>query len=192
MTEFDPGRVTVRQGGTHGWGADTERALVALLEVCFPGFFEGRTYFKQLPHGRFLAELAEAEAEVDGALVGQVGWDRRVIRVGDTVVTVTGLIDTAVLPGWRGRGIGRRLVEAAIGEAEKNGSDFLVLLADRYDLYERLGFRCVRPAPVRWLAVEDRRSVRVLTRDFAGELMVRPVNGRKWPEGEIDLLGYMF
>ena len=66
-------------------------------------------------------------AESDGALVGVVGME---------VCRQYGLLrSTAVDPAWRGRGLGRVLVERIIAEAEGRGIHALYLLtttAERY------------------------------------------------------------
>ena len=67
-------------------------------------------------------------AEHDGALVGVVGLEQCCREYGL-------LRSTAVAPGWQGRGVGRRLVERAIAEAESRGTKALYLLtltAERY------------------------------------------------------------
>ena len=66
-------------------------------------------------------------AEHEGRLVGVVGVE----GCGEYGL----LRSTAVDPAWRGRGLGRQLVERAIAEAEARGLDALYLLtttAERY------------------------------------------------------------
>ena len=84
-------------------------------------------------------------AEHDGALVGVVGVEE---------CCEYGLLrSTAVDPAWRSRGLGRRLVERAIAEAEVKGVKALYLLtitAERY--FPTFGFttttRDAVPGPV--------------------------------------------
>ena len=67
-------------------------------------------------------------AELDGALVGVVGVEQCCREYGL-------LRSTAVAAEWQGRGVGRRLVERAIAEAESRGTKALYLLtmtAERY------------------------------------------------------------
>jgi N-acetylglutamate synthase-like GNAT family acetyltransferase len=45
------------------------------------------------------------------------------------------LRSTAVSPSWRGRGLGRRLVERAVSEAEGRGIDALYLLTTTAETY---------------------------------------------------------
>jgi len=159
--------------------------LQGLLEECFPDTFEGRTYFKQLPHLRLLAMDA-------GLVVGQVGIDGRVVNVGGTVISIFGRIDLAVHPGSRGRRIGTMLLGHAERFARAWNRDFLVLMADRHDLYLREGYSRVQPAHTRWLAIDNRQSVEVIERDLGNCFMVKSLIDREWPEGTIDMLGYLF
>ena len=84
-------------------------------------------------------------AEQDGALVGVVGIE---------ACCDYGLLrSTAVDAAWRSRGLGRRLVERAIAEAESRGTKALYLLtttAERY--FPSFGFTTITrdqvPAPV--------------------------------------------
>lgn len=159
--------------------------LRSLLDTCFPDTFAGRTYFKQLPHARLLAMEGES-------VIGQVGIDGRVINVGGTVVSILGLIDLAVLPAKRGQGVGTQLLAEAERIARAGGQEFLVLMADRHDLYRKAGYRRIQPARTKWLAIEDRRSVMVIDRDLSDCFMAKPLTDRTWPEGLIDMLGYLF
>lgn len=159
--------------------------LRLLLDECFPDTFEGRTYFKQLPHVRLLA--------MDGELlVGQVGIDGRIINVEGTTVSIFGLIDMAVHPSRRGKGVGTLLLVQAERIARAYEREFLVLMADRHDLYLKEGFTRVQPALTKWLAIEDRHSVELMTRDLSDCFMAKPLTERTWPMGIIDMLGYLF
>ncbi|HTU26021.1 MAG TPA: GNAT family N-acetyltransferase [Pirellulales bacterium] len=165
--------------------ADLGAQLPGLLEQCFPNTFEGRTYFKQLPHFRLLA--------VDGgSVVAQVGIDARVITVGGTTVSIFGLIDTAVHPARRGQGVATRLLAEVERIARAGQREFLVLMAGRHDLYLKAGYNRVHPALTRWLAIENRQSVELLTRDLSDCFMAKPLTEKSWPTGTIDMLGYVF
>jgi predicted N-acetyltransferase YhbS len=159
--------------------------LRLLLDECFPDTFEGRTYFKQLPHLRLLAMDG-------GAVIGQVGIDARVINVGGAIVPIFGLIDLAVHPARRGKRVGTLL----LGESERIARfyerEFLVLMADRHDLYLKEGYRRVQPALTKWLAIEDRQSVELTIQDLSNCFMAKPLTEKRWPAGMIDMLGYLF
>jgi predicted N-acetyltransferase YhbS len=169
----------------HAISAEVCSQLQMLLDQCFPGTFAGRTYFKQLPHFRLLAML-------EGSLVAQVGIDGRVVNVGGTIVSIFGLVDVAVHPAQRGKRIAAQLLAEAERMARAGKREFLVLMADRHDLYLREGYDRVQPALTEWLAVEDRRSVELMTRDLSDCFMVKPLTETSWPAGTIDMLGYLF
>lgn len=85
-------------------------------------------------------------AEKDGELVG-VAWARRMrgyAFVDDEVPELA----VAVLPGWRGRGIGTALVRELVARCASVGAPALSLSVQRANparrLYERLGFRELR------------------------------------------------
>lgn len=169
----------------HRLTSSLEAQLSELLDTCFPDVFQGRTYFKQLPHWRVLAVEGES-------VLGQLGIDGRIINVGGSVLTIFGIIDVCVRPDRQGEGLASQLLAEAEGLARDAGRDFLVLIADRHDLYERHGFASVTPANVKWLAIEDRFSVTLLEEDLSGCFLVKPLCTTHWPTGQIDMLGYLF
>lgn len=85
-------------------------------------------------------------AEHDGALVGVVGVEE---------CCEYGLLrSTAVAPAWRGRGLGRQLVQRAIAQSESKGVRALYLLTTTAEHYfPSFGFspttRDLVPTPVR-------------------------------------------
>ena len=164
---------------------DVNSQLRILLEDCFPGWFDGRTYVKQLPHVRLLA--------MDGqSVVGQVAIDSRVINVGGTVVSIFGLIDLAVNPSQRGKRIGTTLLAEAERTACTYQREFLIVMADRHDIYMKSGYHRVQPALTKLLAIEDRQSAALIERDLSDCFLAKPLTERMWPAGMIDLLGYVF
>jgi len=163
-----------------------QHALITeLLDGCFPDTFEGRTYFKQLPSLRVLA------CEED-ALVGHLALDYRVIRVGAEVMRISGIVDLAVEPHARRQGIGSELLSRADDIAGQSGCDFAVAFADRHELYLSCGYQRLEVAETRFLAVEERLSHSLITRDLDDIFLVKPVGRADWPQGEIDLLGHIF
>jgi GNAT superfamily N-acetyltransferase len=159
-------------------------AVASLLDLCFPNVFEGRTYFKQLPQSRLLLSQK--------SLIAQVGLDLRMIRVGEGLLRVLGIIDLAVAPDQRNRGLGSQLLAEAESKARQWQADFLILFADQAGLYQRNGYHAVRPAHITWLGIESRASCGLLSRDQSGIVWAKSVAGKTWPAGPIDLLGYLF
>ena len=169
----------------YGLSEQVRSELKSLLEECFPRTFEGRTYFKQLPHLRLLAMDNDS-------VVGQVGIDGRVINVGGTIVPIFGIIDLGVRIPNRGNGIGTKLLAEVESLARRSGQDFLVAMADRFDLYSRQGFVRVQPAMTRFLAIDNRQSISVFEKDLGSCFLMKALAKRAWPDGIIDLLGYVF
>ncbi|WP_428375088.1 GNAT family N-acetyltransferase [Lichenicoccus sp.] len=117
--------------------AAVQDELRILLDEAFPGFFNGRTHIKQQPHFRIVTHQR-------GNLITRVELDYRVIRVGAEGVCICGLIDLCVRKHCRGRGIGSRLLEEGEGQARKAGVAFMVLMANRRDIYSRHGLEHVQ------------------------------------------------
>lgn len=169
----------------HSITSEVSSQLQDLLEECFPGWLEGRTYYKQLPHFRLMAMDAER-------VVGQVGVDGRIINVGGEVLSIFGVIELAVRSSCRGRGIGTMLLSEVERIARSANRDFLVVMADRHDIYLKEGYRRILPARTRLLAIENRQSVDVVENDLSNCFMVKPLTDKPWPKGTIDMLGYVF
>ncbi len=162
---------------------DQGDGLVKLLDAAFPDTFDGRTYFKQQPHSRLLAHH-------DDRLVGQVGLEFRVINVGGALLEICGIVDLCVAHCAQRRGIGSQLLVRA--EELAVGRDFMVLIADNQSIYHRYGYSSVTPAPARWHAIEDLQSHSVIEEDLGDCFMIKQIGSKPWPEGKIDMLGYLF
>lgn len=183
-----PGRhvsreLTTRWCTEHELHARERGDLQSLLSTCFEGHYATRHYFKQLPHLRVLGC-------VDDRLVGQIGVDHRMIRVGDEPVEIFGLIDVCVDPAHRSRGYASQLLRQVERRAAEHGIDRLLLFADDGRLYERCGYtRLVRPC--RWLGIHEHATVGLLERT-EDCVYVKALGAAAWPEGPIDMLGYLF
>jgi amino-acid N-acetyltransferase len=78
--------------------------------------------------------VAEEGAEIVGVVGIETCCDRYAL-----------LRSTAVAPAWRGRGLGKRLVERAVSEAEAQGFEALYLLTTTAETYfPSLGFSTVK------------------------------------------------
>ena len=160
-----------------------DSAVAGLLDACFDGAHGGRTFFKQVPHQRVLAWSGDD-------LVGHVGMDLRVVRVGGVTVSVLGIVDLCVAPAARKQGIGAALLQGAEERAE--GQSFSLAMADDSRLYRRAGYSRINAADVTFLAIEDLRCHGVIRRDLSEVFMVKPLAGDAWPDGPIDALGHLF
>ncbi|MDK2598787.1 GNAT family N-acetyltransferase [Bacillus stercoris] len=91
------------------------------MTECFPDIYpKNRTYFKQLPHFRFLAINKES------ALLGQVGLDYRVMNLNGKPVRILGVIDLCVSKKYRSQGIGSWLLLEIEKFCKEKNIDFLV------------------------------------------------------------------
>jgi predicted N-acetyltransferase YhbS len=155
-----------------------------IREICFSDCHCNRSYFKQLPHFRYLA-IHEHN------VVGMVGIDHRMISVGGKPVSIFGVIDLCVLPEFRKHGIGASLMKEAEQLAQESSIDFIVLLADNHSLYKRLGFE-VQDNDCTWLRIDEFKNHGIAEENLGNELMVKAVGDAGWPEGAVDFLGYLF
>lgn len=165
--------------------AAKDQAISVLLDTCFPDTFEGRSYFKQMPHGRILAWK-------DTALAGHMGYDLRIMRFGEQLKRVFGIIDLCVETTQRQQGIGAALLQTAIRHAEEARADAMLLVTQQPAYYTRFGFETIRTVDVTWLGIEDRCSVALLTELLAGEIMIKTGKNIPLPIEKIDMLGYLY
>jgi GNAT superfamily N-acetyltransferase len=164
-------------------GADIRQQVQALLQMCFPGS-PGRSYFKLPPHFRYLAMA-------HGSLVGQMGVELRVIRVGSEVVRTFGVVDLCVMPGERSHGLATRVLTEVTEYARSCGMDFVILFADDDRVYARNGWtraanRCT------WVKIHEHTTLGLARAAETSALMVKAIGQQAWPEGEVDLLGHLF
>lgn len=160
-----------------------ETELISLLSDCFDGVHEGRTFFKQEPHQRLLAFSGEH-------LIGHLGLDFRMIRIGEALVSISGIVDLCVHQDYRGYKLASDLLTFA--EQLSANRDFVVLMADDDRLYRRNDYLLLANTNVRWLAIDELRSHSIMQRDFSDNFMYKSMKKKCWPEGHIDLLGYLF
>lgn len=164
-------------------GPDVTPQLQALLQMCFPGY-PSRSYFKLPPHFRYLAMA-------HGSLVGQMGVELRMIRVGSEVIRTFGVVDLCVMQSERSHGLAARLLTEVSGFARSCGMDFVILFADDDRVYTRNGWtragnRCT------WVKIHEHTTLGLARAAQTNALMVKAIGQRAWPEGEVDLLGHLF
>ena len=163
--------------------ADVTHQLQALLQTCFPEY-PSRSYFKLPPHFRYLATAG-------GELVGQLGVELRMIRIGRDVLRTFGVGDLCVRESERSCGLAGRLLADLTELARSCGMDFIILFADDDRLYTRHGWARVAN-PCTWLKIHEHATLGLATAEDTGALMVKQIGPRAWPEGEVDLLGHVF
>jgi ribosomal protein S18 acetylase RimI-like enzyme len=112
---------------------------------------QDREYRTQYPDAEFLV------VELDGEAIGRLYVNR-----GSGELHI---LDVALLPGWRRRGVGRRLLEDAMAEARAKDA-FVSLYVETHNparrLYDMLGFALVEEGPVydrlEWRPAERARA----------------------------------
>lgn len=159
-------------------------AITKLREECFPEDHKPRSYYKQLPHFRFLAYEGES-------LVGHMGVDHRVVSVGESVFSTFGVIDLCVREKYQGRGIGSALLVRLLQLAKGKEIDFVILVSGVHRFYEKYGFTVITPE-FRWLRIYDHETVGIGNMRLDVPMMVKQIGENPWPEEPVDLLGYLF
>jgi ribosomal protein S18 acetylase RimI-like enzyme len=157
--------------------------LRSLLQSSFPGYPD-RDYYKLPPHFRFLAMVGDN-------VVAQVGVELRVVRVGQSILRTFGIVDLCVKADKRSRGLAKELLTEVTEYAGACEMDFVVLFADDDRLYAQNGWRRVNN-PCTWIRVDEHVTLGLARRELTNALMVKTVQGKVWPEGEVDLLGHLF
>jgi predicted N-acetyltransferase YhbS len=163
--------------------AADDRQIAALLGICFPTDFGGRSYYMQRPHHRVVWRE-------DGQIIGHMALFFRSIRIGEELVDIVGLGDVAAHPDARGRGVGGRLLGRAIELSKASPARHFLLFGTR-SLYNALGFRTVKNT-YRFVDMTGSFTGAVGEQDSSC-LMVLELTDTPWPEGaKLDLLGHMF
>ena len=161
-------------------------ALRALLAEAFPPAYQERPFFKQLPHGRFVAHR-------EGQVVGHLGLDHRVMHVAGRLVRVFGVVDLCIAADARGAGIGSAMLQAFLTLGEAAGAEYALALADDHGVYLRAGFTLSPVTEATILAIHQDRSHSLMTKDLSDIFMVRPLGAAPpWPAGPVDFMGYLY
>lgn len=91
-------------------------------------------------------------AEVDGTVAGHLCMTEVAIENQAGRRTGLGIAPMGVLPSYQKKGVGSRLVAAALDTARTQGVEFVVVLGEP-DYYQRFGFHLAGPA-ARWRSEE--------------------------------------
>ncbi|MEM8674947.1 MAG: GNAT family N-acetyltransferase [Cyanobacteria bacterium P01_G01_bin.67] len=160
-----------------------QQKIIELRNICLTQS-QTRSYFKQLPHFRYLVFTEDQ-------LVGHMGVDHRAIKVGDCVVTIFGVIDLCVRPSYRRQGIATQCLTLLTELAQEKLIDFLFLVSQHDSVYLNNGFQAVSQE-CSWLGIEEHQNCGVLTETIKESFMVKQTGDKLWVNAPIDLLGYMF
>ena len=163
-------------------------AINNLVQKSFPEVdYKSRDYFKQTPHYRILAKENDT-------LIGQVGPDYRVMKLGNSPIKVLGLIDICIYSRHRENGIGEKLLQKAdkLSLEFSERIDFLFLVTNIPNYFEKYGFRRVEPTTT-WLKIHQHKNYGVGTEKIDDtHFMIKSIKDKKWEGENLDLLGYMY
>ena len=176
--------MTIKKLNEYEIGTDLHTEITALRNNCWPDKQKPRSYYKQIPHIRYLAFERES-------LIGHAAVAHRVISVSGEPVRIFGIVDVCVAPSYRNQGIASHLLREIESLASTNGVDALLLIADDPRLYLRNGFTAVT-AHVAWLRIHEYKNYGVAFEHLDEDVMVKQLGEEPWPDGPIDLLGFMF
>jgi GNAT superfamily N-acetyltransferase len=164
--------------------AEGEALVCDLLQQSFPTYPKAQSYFKLRPHFRYLAWS-------DRLLVGHMGVDHRVIRVGDNAYTTFGVIDLCIASPFQRRGLASHLLKLLEALAHETARDAIMLFADDPRIYQAHGYQQVDVACT-WMMVSEHQTRGIAERRPDGYVLVKPISLPAWPAGSVDLLGYLY
>lgn len=163
---------------------DEDAAIRAGLCRCFPPDVEIFSQTRSWHGSRPAFSLVTEEGR---EIVAHAGIVDREIRVGGKPVRVAGVQNVYVLPEYRGRGLFRQVMAAAMDEARQRGLEFGLLFCtpDIGAKYSRL----------EWHTLDERTIARIDEQGLPCPLpeknvtMYLPLAGRPFPPGDIHLMG---
>lgn len=115
----------------------------ALHEAAFPTRVEADLVEALVREGDAVVSLVATQ---QGEIVGHVLLSRMTVSGDGRALRALGLAPVGVLPGYRGSGVGKSLIEAALGIARATGEEIVFLLGEP-DYYRRFGFSADAAAP---------------------------------------------
>jgi putative acetyltransferase len=105
-------------------------------EAAFPTPLEAELVEALIREGDAVVSLVAMRA---GEIVGHIMLSRMAVSADSRDLRALGLAPLGVLPGYQGGGIGKSLIEAALGIARATGEDMVFVLGEP-DYYRRFGF----------------------------------------------------
>jgi len=164
--------------------ADIDRDLKNALCRCFPADAE---IFSQSRAWHGSASAWSVIIEIEGCIAAHVGIVDRLIKAGDFQLQAAGIQNVFVLPEYRGQGLGEKVMNAAMQEAEKRNFDvgLLYCVPQLEKLYAGCGWRLL-PRQKILRHDENGNIVPLPEKNIA---MFFPLKVKSFPEGAIDLQG---
>ena len=156
---------------------------------------------KRLLTGR-VSRLPQDRPTSSSTAVRYVAWDDRkrlpgiwawaiaLIRVGTEFLTIFGVIDLcagAALPASLSG-------HADVADARSLGARYparcYCAVCRRPPCYAANGYQRIE-TPCTWMMIDDHRTLGITTRSLGDSMMVKPITLPRWPDGAVDLLGYL-
>ena len=161
-----------------------EVAASKLINDCFPTDFDGRSYFQNRHHCRFLALH-------NNRVIGHAAVAYRAIRLGDRICDCVGIAEVAVASTSRRQGVGLRLIEACTNEGVTAHADYALLFGSS-PLYEKAGFIDAAENSVSWVEMRGANTTGVVTLTDH-HLKVKCLGHQTWDFCvPVDLAGFPF
>jgi len=164
--------------------SSTRQVISQLFQECFSGYPTRRAHFRQVPSFRLLA-YQEAQ------LVGHIAVTYRWMHLGATVIKVLGLGDVCVASAARHHQLATRMIAQLETLAQQQEVDFLLLIAWKPEVYEKMGFQHANN-PCRWLLIQQDQSLGIAQRSLKDALMVKATGTQQWSDSTLDFLGPIF
>jgi N-acetylglutamate synthase-like GNAT family acetyltransferase len=128
--------------------------------------------------------------ELDGSIIGQRGIEHRVIGTSTGPSSIFGVINLCVSERYRHQGSASELLQWTESHAVRHGIEFIILFASDSRIYETLGYKN-SSSTLRGMMIDEHETLGIVEEPVK-ELMIKEVGARSWPQGLIDMLGYLF
>jgi len=155
-----------------------------LKNKCFPDYKTHRSYYKQIPHFRYLVFEGKK-------IIGHMGVDHRVILIGETPKYIFGIIDLCIDINFRNKNIASTLLEEITVLGLDSNIDFIFLFTKDNRLYKKNSFKTIS-AYCSWLRINNHKNFGVGFENIKNEIMIKELGENKWENNPIDFLGYLF
>lgn len=160
---------------------ELEHAIDALDHLAFAGEQDDDPEFASIEWG---SPDWMALGFRDDELVSQLCLNKREIAVGAARVWVAGVGGVATHPDWQKRGFAGQVLRASetfMRETLQVPFSLLVCADETQPVYARCGWQTVAR---KLIFIQDEK-----VRSLETCVMILPLTGQPWPEGEINLLG---
>ncbi len=159
-------------------------SIARLLHTSFDQYPVDKIYFPQPPDLRILCWEKSS-------LVGHLAGVIREVRVGEHPMVIMGVADLCVAVQHHRQKLATMMIEHLSSLAQKRGIDFLMAISGEKEFFHMSGFKEVDPKCT-WLAYLGGKSLGLCRRTLHGDVQVKSLIERAWPEGDLDFLGPMF